>query len=317
VLFGVLNGGLTSWIPVSVAVERDANRTRFGMSLDLGRNEPFWLIVYNDHPEGAGVSRFVIHGMTGSVDPARLAATSASGLHKKALIGRALAAAAKKVRRVRQVFAEALSARRLGQRLLALADSSVRITIASLPERLRRRIVRAAPEYRAIERAFNVSAEQARALAPLQDLSFLQTRLRRHRPKDLHVNGCGDFQLMAREHWHDLHGYAEFEAFSDNVDSLLSFTADAAGIEEQVLPTPIFHLDYGARSGPPPDEDDIGRRRMAERGVPRLDAATVAIWASHMRWLQRPITFNSPDWGLHDLELPERPTVAASLGSTL
>jgi hypothetical protein len=180
---------------------------------------------------------------------------------------------------------------------------------------VRGRIVRATPEYRSIDRAFHVADEQARTLAPLQDLSTLASSLRRHRPPNLHVNGCGAFQLMAREHWHDLRGYPEIEGFSHNVDGLLSFVADAAGIKEEMLPLPVYRALPIVRSDLTLDEDAMMRRRMAERGVPRLDAGTVSIWASQMRWLQRPIMFNGADWGLGSVELEEHATSSA-IGST-
>ena len=175
--------------------------------------------------------------------------------------------------------------------------------------------MRAAPEYRSIEHAFHVADEQARALGPFQDLSALATSLRRHRPDNLHVNSCGDFQLMAREHWHEVRGYPELEGFSHNVDGLLSFIADAAGIKEEALSMPIYHPQPDVRSSPSPDDDAMMRRRMAERGVPRLDAGTVSIWASQMRWLQRLIMFNGADWGLGSVDLEEH-TTSPAIGST-
>ena len=58
------------------------------------------------------------------------------------------------------------------------------------------------------------------------------------------------------------------------------------------------------------------RRRMAEHGIPRLDAGTVSIWASQMQWLQRPMMFNGADWGMGSLELPERTTMSAISSTT-
>src|SRR5204862_5991632 len=114
----------------------------------------------------------------------------------------------------RRLFAEAFSPPRWRRRISALVNASARVIGTRLPVGVRGRIVRATPEYRSIDRAFHVADEQARTLAPLQDLSTLALSLRRHRPPNLHVNGCGAFQLMAREHWHDLRGYPEIDGFS-------------------------------------------------------------------------------------------------------
>jgi hypothetical protein len=303
VAVGVLNGARDAWIPSSVVVTHEANGTRFGISVDLRRHETFWLMFYNVHPDGA--SRFMIRGMKGSIDPARLVSARMSGLQSNALIGRAVEGAERTASRARRFFEEAF--RRWRKRVSAFADSGARIIVARLPGRAR--IVRAAPEYRSIQRALNMSGEQIRALAPLQDLSALQLALRRNRPENLHVNCCGDFQLMAREDWHSLRGYPELEASSQNLDSLLSFIAAAAGIREQVLPMPIYRPQHDVQS--PTDEHATMKWRMVERNVPTLDAGTLSIWASQMHWLQRPIMFNGADWGIATSELPERTIVSA------
>jgi len=67
-----------------------------------------------------------------------------------------------------------------------------------LGERLQRRIVRAAPEYRWLERALRASDEQLRAITPLRDLAPLHRFLHDRRPANLHLNGCGDFCFERR-----------------------------------------------------------------------------------------------------------------------
>jgi hypothetical protein len=262
------------------------------------------LMFYNVHPDGA--SRFIIRGLKGSIDPARLATAPVSGLQSNPVIGRIVAGAGKLAARASRHLAEVFSARRGRSLASAFADSIARRAAAMVPGR--GRIVGASPEYRSILRALNISSEQVRALTPLQDFSTLQLTLRRNRPETLHVNHCGDFQLMAREDWHDLRGYPELEASSENVDSLLSFIAHAAGIKEQLLTTRIYWPQHDVSSG---DERKTLQWRLAERGVPKLDAGTVSIWASQMQWLQRPIVFNGSEWGIGSIELPERTTRSA------
>ncbi len=59
----------------------------------------------------------------------------------------------------------------------------------------------------------------------------------------VHTNACGDFTLMAREHWCDLRGYPEFDLFSMNLDSILCISAHHGGAREQMLDEPmrIYH----------------------------------------------------------------------------
>src|SRR5262249_10516817 len=130
--------------------------------------------------------------------------------------------------------------------------------------------------------------------------------LRDHRPSWIHANACGDFQLMAREHWEELRAYPEFETFSMNIDGVLSYMADAAGIREEVLDMPVYHLEHEVGSGWSPEGGTQLRRRLAARGIPGLDASTVHVWAAYMHWLRRPMIFNSAEWGLAGARLPER-----------
>jgi hypothetical protein len=192
-----------------------------------------------------------------------------------------------------------------------LADGLAHLISRAGGAGLRYRIARTAPEFAALERALGDAEAQVRRLAPLQDLVEFHTFLRNQRPDNLHVNGCGDFQLMAREHWHALRAYPEFETFSMNIDGLFGYVADAAGLKEQTLPMPIYHLEHEVGSGWTPEGEALLRKRIAERGITWLDASTVYIWAAYMHWLRRPIIFNGADWGMAGADLPER-TVAAA-----
>jgi hypothetical protein len=84
--------------------------------------------------------------------------------------------------------------------------------------------------------------------------------------------------------------------------------ADASGIKEQMLAMPIYcTCTTEDRQSPPSSGDDaLLRRRAIERRVPKLDVGTVSVWASQMRWLNRPIVLNGSDWGLGSEELHER-----------
>ena len=165
--------------------------------------------------------------------------------------------------------------------------------------------MRAATEFQAVEKALRASDKQVRNLAPLQYLTEFSNFLRDGRPDNLHVNGCGDFQLMGREHWEELRGYPEFETFSMNIDGLFSYIADAAGIKEQFIDVPIYHLEHEVGSGWSPEGEALLRKRIAERGITWLDASTVYIWAAYMKSVRRPMIFNDSNWGLADSTLPE------------
>lgn len=126
-------------------------------------------------------------------------------------------------------------------------------------------------------------------------------------PVYLHTNGCGDFTLMAREHWFDLRGYPEFDLFSMNLDSVLCYTAHHAGFREEILPDPmrIYHIEHQTGSGWTPDGQAQLFARLAAKGLPFIDYAEVAAWAAQMRRLNRPMIFNGENWGLADCELRE------------
>ena len=123
----------------------------------------------------------------------------------------------------------------------------------------------------------------------------------------LHTNACGDFTLMAREHWFDLRGYAEFDLFSMNLDSLFCFAAHCGGVLEEVLPEPmrIYHIEHGSGSGWTPE----GQAKLFERikaiGLSFMDNAEVLTLAAQMRSLGSPMIFNREDWGMADIDLQE------------
>ena len=128
-----------------------------------------------------------------------------------------------------------------------------------------------------------------------------------HRPERLHLNACGDFQLMSRDDWFSVSGYAEFEMYSMNIDGLLGHTAHAAGIREHIFrwPACVYHIEHETGSGWTPEGEEKLRRRIAERGIGWLDHATVSMLASFMKSVGQPIAFNQQDWGFASHQLPE------------
>jgi hypothetical protein len=126
-------------------------------------------------------------------------------------------------------------------------------------------------------------------------------------PLFLHTNGCGDFTMMAREHWFDLRAYPEFDLFSMNIDSLLCITAHHGGAQETILEDPmrIYHIEHGTGSGWTPEGQKKLFDRIAAAGIEYLDNDEVLRWAAQMNWLGVPLIFNRENWGMADVELKE------------
>jgi hypothetical protein len=126
-------------------------------------------------------------------------------------------------------------------------------------------------------------------------------------PLFLHTNGCGDFTLMAREHWFDLRAYPEFDLFSMNIDSLLCIAAHHGGAREEILTEPkrIYHIEHGTGSGWTPEGQARLYERLAANKIPHLDNDEVLRWAAQMNRLGVPMIFNHQNWGMADLQLCE------------
>jgi len=126
-------------------------------------------------------------------------------------------------------------------------------------------------------------------------------------PEFLHTNACGDFTLMAREHWMDLRGYPEFDMYSFNIDSVLCYAAHHGGVREEVLEEPmrIYHIEHGAGSGWTPEGQARLFDRLRSKGISWLEYQELVVWAEQMRRFNSPMIFNHDNWGLADVELEE------------
>ncbi len=299
---GLLTRGDRFWIPTLVTQSEAPPFRRFTVTVDLPANEECYFVVSNDHPDGDGVTRFLVHQLTGTCDPRQAILDRPGKSRRSPFAERQAVAFAKYAPRARSAWRSWSQ----GSWKSSIADRLARLIVRVGGDGLRYRIARSSPEFQNVEQALRAAEEQVRQLAPLQDLADVHRFLGDRRPDNLHVNGCGDFQLMAREHWHELRGYPEFETFSMNIDGLFSYIADAAGIREEVLPMPIYHLEHEVGSGWSPEGEALLRRRIAERGITWVDASTVYVWAAYMRWLGRPMIFNGADWGMAGDDLPDR-----------
>jgi hypothetical protein len=126
-------------------------------------------------------------------------------------------------------------------------------------------------------------------------------------PDFLHTNACGDFTLMAREHWFDLRGYPEMDLFSMNLDSLFCFAAHYGGAREEMLAEPmrIYHVEHGSGSGWTPEGQTKLFERIAAQGLSYIGNEEVLAMAAEMRRWETPMIFNHQDWGLAAFALKE------------
>ena len=129
----------------------------------------------------------------------------------------------------------------------------------------------------------------------------------------LHVNACGDFTLMAREHWFEMRGYPEFDLFSFNIDQVFCYTAHHAGFREEMLRDPMrcYHIEHGLGSGWTPEGQAKLFERIRARGLSWVEYPEVVAWVDQMRRFNSTMIFNLENWGLADFDLPE--TVVGSL----
>jgi hypothetical protein len=138
------------------------------------------------------------------------------------------------------------------------------------------------------------------------------------KPVYLHTSACGDFTLMAREHWFDVRGYAELNQFySMHLDSMLCYAAHHAGAREQLLREPmrIYHIEHGAGSGWTPEGEGKLFARMSQDSIHVVSYQDMVALIGQMRSLHAPVIFNTNDWGLAALTFPETAPAGTTCGS--
>jgi hypothetical protein len=138
------------------------------------------------------------------------------------------------------------------------------------------------------------------------------------KPVSLHTSACGDFTLMAREHWFDVRGYAELNQFySMHLDSMLCYAAHHAGAREQLLPEPmrIYHIDHSAGSGWTPEGEGKLLARMSQDKIQVVSDQELVALIAQMRGLHAPVIFNMDGWGLATDTFPETAPPGTTCGS--
>ena len=152
-----------------------------------------------------------------------------------------------------------------------------------------------------------LSGPESTASRPTGHREGVEALLVSFKPENMHLNACGDFQLMSREHWFALQGFAEFEMYSMHIDGLLGYAAHYAGAGEHIFQPPAcaYHIEHGAGSGWTPEGEDKLWSRLRAGGIGWLEGTTVTLLASFMKSVGRPLIFNGVNWGFGQHELPE------------
>jgi len=134
---------------------------------------------------------------------------------------------------------------------------------------------------------------------------------------DLHHNACGDFTLLSREAWAAITAYAEFAAYSFNIDSLGEAAAHYAGYEEVALlpPCVCFHIEHSLGSGWTPEGENKLFARLEEKKILNPAWEVLHPIIEGMRLRELPAALNSPAWGLADHELPEEPLICGRIAA--
>jgi hypothetical protein len=326
---GALSGGGKTWLPTSVTDVVDGNRRIIILTVPADSGQVFWLTFTTATPADGRTVRFTIRRLRGSGAGDKRAEVMAAG----SPFERPSETLTRTPGRLGSFSS------RLVDRLSNRSEDGFQHAV----EEARHAIVLSSPElrvlddenkalrgsYRALE-AKHVDLESRHASLVhkyhaldadrqellrqfvehsrvVRELGHVHAMFQRHPPPPLHLNGCGDFQLMARNDWIALRGYPEVHAFSMNLDGLFSTIAFFAGIQERVLESPyaIYHLEHESGSGWTPEGEDKLRRRLDATGVPWIDARVVSELAAYMALLGRPMIFNDSAWGFGDRVLPE------------
>lgn len=111
-----------------------------------------------------------------------------------------------------------------------------------------------------------------------------------------HCNVSGDFMMMHRDRWSDLHSYPENTRISLHTDSLFVIAAGVSGLKEKVLRWPIYHQDHGRRYDAQKDAYDPVLRQAY---LFFQDEAQKMIREKKSR------IYNPENWGLADYKLDE------------
>jgi len=121
----------------------------------------------------------------------------------------------------------------------------------------------------------------------------------------LHTNASGDFIILPKKKWHELHGYPELEMYQHHFDSVMCHMAYQSGLKEKILEEPmrIYHMEHSG--GWNPEKANEIYQRLRDSGVSFFDFSKFQSLATQMQKEHRPKIFNDENWGLGNEVLPE------------
>jgi hypothetical protein len=116
-------------------------------------------------------------------------------------------------------------------------------------------------------------------------------------------DACGDFTLMSRVDWEKIDGYPELDMYSIHIDSMGLWAANAMGIKQFILPynAPIYHIYHEDGW----ESDDALRTIKFLESKPSLDYSIVYKGGIQIINNKQSWGFNTKNWGLIDVQLPE------------
>ena len=134
----------------------------------------------------------------------------------------------------------------------------------------------------------------------------------------LHTNACGDFTLLSRNDWFELR-YPEWEIFSWHVDSVFIYQANRGGVREVDLDAAmrIYHIEHSTGSDYTPEGMDELFSRIRAKGIPYLtweDFLRIVGDMDQQKNAAKQVVYNTDDWGLAGVALPEV-TVVPKMGA--
>ncbi len=119
----------------------------------------------------------------------------------------------------------------------------------------------------------------------------------------VHTNACGDFTMMARKCWEELHGHPEIPIWSMHIDSILCYMAITMGLRQVILKKPmqIFHIEHENSwvTLSPEEKLSIFVKK------PWLPSEVIQEIRRYMFGNKKPLVLNDEDWGLASVDLQE------------
>ena len=125
----------------------------------------------------------------------------------------------------------------------------------------------------------------------------------------INTSACGDFTLMHKNAWNELHGHGEFETFSWHIDSLLLANAFFHGIIETnfIPPLTYYHIVHGFQRTAESEYITVEQHlaKLAKAKIPQFEHNIS--YKNLMKCFEKDPSsiLNDDRWGLRDLNLEE------------